>query len=215
MSTPWSIPYEEQTFTLDPNAEVAWPGMARWVSILSANFDTIYCEFKQGKSFTRLPKGILVPFPEQTEGMRFRNTGSVTVTFTASKGFLPIFDNRLVLLDGTLVTVQFDGTQPVASAPLEQGSTSFDVQVATVLVAGVDNVNGVELIDVQLIVAGGAGAIGMQIGGVNRAFAQTINSDTTNSYIMPGPRLIPAGIAVSIAMSGGGDKHACGSYNLL
>lgn len=217
MSKSWVQPYESRTFILPAGQEVQWPGMARWVSILSAEVDGIYCEFKPGKSFNELPKGILVPFEEPTECLRFKNPTAASITFKAAKGFLPITDNRLVLLDGTSVVVQFNGTQPVSISMQQIGATLFDVSADTVLVTAIANVNGVNLIDLTLATNSAvsvAGEIALEIGGV-ALYHVSSDAGGPGIAVMPQPRRIPPGVSVAINKTGSGASRATGSYTVL
>lgn len=220
---PWTTPYESKAFTLAAGEEIEWPGMAKWVSIIgvaAGSEDAVTCSFKRGTGFVLLPKGILVPFEMQTEGMRFKNPTASPITFTAAKGFLPIQDNRLVVVDGSLLEIAFDGPQPVefltpqavTQAIQEVGALNFDLPAGThVLVAAVANVAGVEIVDLSLFGNNGAGAeLQVDDAPVFRCIGAFGGA---NVLALPAPRLIPAGSKVSIVC--GTNCNAVGSYNVL
>jgi hypothetical protein len=246
MSKQFAIPYRTVDFVIPAGETRVLPGNARWVEILNADLDTIEVAFLLGRDFSKLPKGILVPLPDLTSQMTFRNYGVATATITVATGSteLPITDNRLVILSGTLlgvdvlniphvvvdaipeVEVKNDAGSPLAvttvgGSPLEVApaaealpTNGFDVAGTTVIVAAGANVNGVDLVMATINSANADGIL--TAGGIPILAARTGAVDTNSTAVLPRAIRIPAGTDLTFTATGfGGFTTASGAYNFV
>lgn len=230
---PTPIPYEERAFTIAAGATVRWPGMAKWVRILEATNDTIECSFYPGTQYSVLRKGITVKLVDQTEGFQLKNTGGASTTITIARGFLPIDDNRLTVITGTVLSVSISGvphvivdTLPAIAFAAPQhvivdsvptptatalGTVNFDSAATGDIVSAAANLNGIDVITAGIFATDG---------GLSYLFAGTktilgIGSivGASNNVTLQYPIRIPAGVAFKF--QNGGSSHCYGTYNLL
>lgn len=206
MTNPQPIPYEQRDFTIQPGETLRWPGMALWVELLLTTADVLEISFYDGKAYSKLPQGILIPLAVQSAGYQLRNPSGSVITITIAKGYLPIQDNRVVFTAGALLN-----TNETPVAPGVFANSGAVAAGSTVLLAAGANLNGVRVNWAKVMVSDLPGAVLQMFitSGFQLAQARA-------GFLVGGaerfPLTLPAGQGITINL--GGNIAAQGLYDL-